>query len=48
MPGTDRFSRYHNNFTDNKWMVIEKNYDQGSYIQGSYIQWFYVQESHNI
>jgi len=33
MPGTDRFSRYHNNFTDNKRMFIERNYDQGSYVQ---------------
>ena len=29
MPGTDGFSRYHNNFTDNKWMFIGKNYNRG-------------------
>ena len=45
MPGADRFSRYHNIFTDNKWMFIEKNWVvqihpgfEKSYIQGSYIR----------
>ena len=29
MPGTDGFSRYHNNFTDNKWMFTERTTTRG-------------------
>ena len=29
MPGTDRFSRYHNNFTDNKWMLLKRTTTRG-------------------